>query len=133
MTYAKLIDGNVVIFHQPAWILGDASQYAITEGYKELIGIEGTGGTYETETQIIVESMPPSDWLYPERPMRITVPVTMLFSSPTWLGLWNYTQAMDIPSLLIGNNRVIYLETLEPAHEAFILSQNIIIEEIPTE
>src|SRR5574343_1487760 len=61
-----------------------------------------------------------SNWLYPERPFRITVPITILFSSPTWIALWGYCHAAEIPSILKNGNRVIYLESILPTHEQFI-------------
>lgn len=37
MDYAKIINNNLEYFVQPHWILGDASQYAIENGYKEVV------------------------------------------------------------------------------------------------
>lgn len=82
-----------------------------------------------TEPEPVTDT--PSDWQHPDRPYRITVPVSKLFSSGTWIALWGYVQAMDIPSTLQDGNRVIYLSTIMPDHEAFIVSQGIEIEERP--
>jgi hypothetical protein len=55
---AKLVNGVIEYFKQPDWILGDATKYAIENGYKELITIKGTGGIYETEENIVQEIAP---------------------------------------------------------------------------
>lgn len=130
MKYAKLLNGNIEYYVRPSHILGNCEPDAISKSYKPVIEQEGNGGTYETDTQIIIETsaLVVNDWIYPERLFRITVPIGMLFSSPTWIGLWNYTQAMEIPSYKEGDNRIFYLETILPSHEQFLTSQNIIIE-----
>ena len=60
---AKLTNGQLDYFKQPEWILGDASAYAIEQGYKEVTYSEYpvldanqyTREVYtETETQIVV-------------------------------------------------------------------------------
>ena len=60
---AKLINGQLDYFKQPEWILGDASAYAIEQGFKEVIYSEYpvleanqyTKEIYtETETEIII-------------------------------------------------------------------------------
>ena len=52
---AKLTNGQLDYFQQPTEILGDATSFAMELGYKEVIHQTGTNGTYETETNIIVE------------------------------------------------------------------------------
>ena len=37
MNYGKIVNGELEYFVQPSWILGDASQYAIDNGYKEVV------------------------------------------------------------------------------------------------
>ena len=56
---ARLTNGQVEYFEQPPWLLGDATSYATGQGYKEVIFATGTGGTYETATNIIVETPAP--------------------------------------------------------------------------
>jgi len=54
----KLINGNLIYFQQPSEILGDATQYALDNGYKEVITIDGNGTMYETDNSIIIERLP---------------------------------------------------------------------------
>ena len=63
MTHAKLINGQLEYFKQPAWLLGDAAAYATEQGYKEVTYSEYPvleANQYvrevytETETQIVV-------------------------------------------------------------------------------
>lgn len=56
---AKLVNGVLENFTQPDWLLGDPTDYATEQGYKEVIYQHGTGGIYETETNIIVEVLAP--------------------------------------------------------------------------
>ena len=37
MNYGKIINGELEYFVQPSWILGDASEYAVQNGYKEVV------------------------------------------------------------------------------------------------
>ncbi len=62
---AKIKDGKIEYFTQPPWILGDATAYANLQGYKELIYQTGSGGTYETTDNVVVEM--------PELELRIKV------------------------------------------------------------
>lgn len=64
------------------------------------------------------------NWKHVDRPIRLTVPVALLFSAPSWLALWNYCQAMEIPSYLQNGCRVFYLETILPDHEAGVDAQH---------
>ena len=52
MIYAKLIEGEVVRYVKPEGVL---CEDPTLRGYKELITRVGVGGTYETDSQIIVE------------------------------------------------------------------------------
>ena len=61
--YAKLNNSSLDYFYQPVWILGDASSYAIEQGYKEVTysaypALEANQYVREvyteTETQIVV-------------------------------------------------------------------------------
>jgi len=52
---AKLINGSIVEFVQPSNILGDATQFAIDNGYKEVIYREGNGGNFEEGDFIVCE------------------------------------------------------------------------------
>ena len=52
---AKLINGSIEEFVQPSHILGDATQYSIDNGYKEVIYREGNGGNFEEGDFIICE------------------------------------------------------------------------------
>jgi len=52
---AKLINGSIVEFVQPSNILGDVTQFAIDNGYKEVIYREGNGGNFEEGDFIICE------------------------------------------------------------------------------
>ena len=53
---AKLIKGEICYFQQPAHILGDASNYAKEQGYKEVIYQEGNKGTWQDDEFIYVET-----------------------------------------------------------------------------
>lgn len=53
---AKLVNGNLIIFQQPDWLLGDSSQYAAESGFKEVLQKQGSGGIYETSEFIIIEN-----------------------------------------------------------------------------
>ena len=52
MIYAKLENGEVIRYNKPDDIL---CEDPTIKGYKELVTRVGNGGTYETETQVIVE------------------------------------------------------------------------------
>ena len=52
MIYAKLVNNEVVRYKKPNDIL---CEDPALKGYKELVTRVGNGGTYETDTQIIVE------------------------------------------------------------------------------
>ena len=52
MIYAKLENGEVIRYIKPDDIL---CEDPLLKGYKELVTRVGNGGTYETETQVIVE------------------------------------------------------------------------------
>ena len=63
MTHAKLTNGQLEYFKQPAWLLGDATAYATEQGYKEVTYSEYPvleANQYviaiytETETEIVV-------------------------------------------------------------------------------
>ena len=63
MTHAKIKNGQLEYFKQPAWLLGDATAYATEQGYKEVTYSEYPvleANQYvrevytETETQIMV-------------------------------------------------------------------------------
>ena len=52
---AKINNGQLEYFKQPAWLLGDATAYATEHGYKEVVTVAGeSSGISETETQIIL-------------------------------------------------------------------------------
>lgn len=55
---AKLINGQLEYFQQPNWLLGDATSYAVSQGYKDLIYQEGVLGIWEDENNIYVETPP---------------------------------------------------------------------------
>jgi hypothetical protein len=57
---AKLIKGEISYFQQPAHILGDASQYAKEQGYKEVIYREGDKGTWQDDEFIYIETPAPA-------------------------------------------------------------------------
>ena len=63
MTHAKINNGQLEYFKQPAWLLGDATAYATEQGYKEVTYSEYPvleANQYvraiymETETEIVV-------------------------------------------------------------------------------
>ncbi len=56
---AKLTEGQIEYFQQPDWLLGDATIYAVEQGFKNVLIKTGTGGTYETETAIVIETPEP--------------------------------------------------------------------------
>ena len=60
MTYnlGKLINGNLIYFQQPSEILGDATKFALANGYKQVITKEGNGTMYETDNSIVIERLP---------------------------------------------------------------------------
>ena len=54
----KIENNKLVKFKNPPFKGGDATDYAIEQGYKPLLRQEGTGGMYETETNVIIETPP---------------------------------------------------------------------------
>ena len=52
----KLIYEQLISFHNPTHILGDASQYAKEQGYKEVIYREGDKGIWQDDEFIYVET-----------------------------------------------------------------------------
>ena len=53
---AKIINGQIEYFVQPDWLLGDANEFSTENGYKDVIYKTGAGGTYETESNIVIET-----------------------------------------------------------------------------
>lgn len=53
---AKLINNQLDYFKQPDFILGDATAYAVEQGYKDVIHREGDKGIWEDDTYIYVET-----------------------------------------------------------------------------
>lgn len=58
--FAKLINKDLVFFEQPSHILGNATEYANSLGYKEVTCAEGNGGVYEDGNYIIIETPAPT-------------------------------------------------------------------------
>ena len=56
--HAKILNGSLTYYELSPDILGDQSPIALEQGFKPVIEKEGTGGTYETEDAIIIESLP---------------------------------------------------------------------------
>lgn len=54
--FAKINNGTVEYYQQPAWLLGNAYIHAIGEGYKEIEYRVGNGGIFEEGNKIIIET-----------------------------------------------------------------------------
>lgn len=56
---AKITNGQIEYFKQPDWLLGDATYYALEQGFKEIIYQVGEKGIWEDEDTIYVETTEP--------------------------------------------------------------------------
>lgn len=132
---AKLINGVLEYFVKPAWVSGNVDMYAEQQGYKPVRHAEGTGGTYETETEIVIETPaePISDWLHTERPYRFTVPLALLFSGQQiWAAFAIYADKKGIPyEEFAGDQLRYYAQEVYPEHQALLGSAGIVIESKP--
>lgn len=133
---AKLIDGQLVIFQQPTNILGNADAYAAEHEFKPVRYAQGPGGTYETETEIVIETPPPEpvpEWLFPDRPFRFSVPLALLFSGqPIWASFAIYADKKGIPyEELPGDLLRYYATEVYPDHQQLLASAGITIESKP--
>jgi len=53
--FGKIVNEELEYYKSPSFILGDSSEYAKSQGYKEVVFSTGDNGIYETEEFIIVE------------------------------------------------------------------------------
>lgn len=53
MNFGKIINGELEYFVQPSWILGDASEYALQNGYKTVLQNENVPTISSTEKIIV--------------------------------------------------------------------------------
>ena len=93
---AKLINGQIEYFQQPAWILGDASAYATEQGYKELVFATGNSGTYETETTIVVETPAPEQ---PQKTVLTPLEFLSRFAQPELRAIFTSVKTKEITIL----------------------------------
>ena len=54
----KIIEDELILFNQPNFILGDATNYALENGFKHIINKVGYDGIYEDDRFIYVETPP---------------------------------------------------------------------------
>jgi hypothetical protein len=106
-------------------------QLKLVHNYVSTILSEVRYGKQDVELPPFVEEQ--DLWRFPDRPMRVTIPASMVLQVPQLAVLSVYVDKMGIPfeTLSEGVNRY-YMRELLPEHETMLQSLGITIEQRPS-